>query len=100
MLQLSVADTHEIEKVAWYDINNIEEMYASHIDWLNDLKKTTRISYPTTGKVVYTLDFRLESGILVMSMSTISMRRNRSISCLLFSISMGAQRAIICYTFL
>ena len=37
-LQLSITDTNEIKGVAWYDITEVTEMYASHIEWLTKLK--------------------------------------------------------------
>jgi len=33
-LELCVSDTNEIAKVAWYKIDDVHTMYASHIDWL------------------------------------------------------------------
>lgn len=33
-LQLRVADTDEIASVAWYDMERVVDMYASHLDWL------------------------------------------------------------------
>jgi len=32
-LQLAVADTEEIDKVAWVPMANVSSMYASHFDW-------------------------------------------------------------------
>ena len=33
-LQLCVSDTDEIKKVAWYPMDQVTAMYASHLDWL------------------------------------------------------------------
>ena len=33
-LQLGVSDTDEIEGVAWYDVDGVTAMYASHLSWL------------------------------------------------------------------
>jgi 8-oxo-dGTP pyrophosphatase MutT (NUDIX family) len=37
-LELSVTDTEEIEQAAWYAIDTVTSMYASHIDWLQTVK--------------------------------------------------------------
>ena len=31
---LAVADQEEVESCAWYPIEAVDQMYASHIDWL------------------------------------------------------------------
>ena len=39
-LQLGVVDTGEIKGVAWYDIDAPTAMYASHLSWLENVRKS------------------------------------------------------------
>lgn len=47
-LQLSVSDTEEIAKVAWYPMDKVDSMYASHLDWMKAVLDKLKADEPKT----------------------------------------------------
>ena len=44
-LRIGVADTEEIESAAWYRIDKVETMYASHQEWLDAVKAKLTVEF-------------------------------------------------------
>ena len=51
-LETRVHDTEEIRSVSWYDIEDVKEMYASHYDWLVEVRCELRKSLPFVSHAV------------------------------------------------
>lgn len=49
-LQLAVADTEEIEKVAWVSMANVSSMYASHFEWFTTVYERLKEHDLATGR--------------------------------------------------